>query len=201
MSPTDRDRLLAHDYDGIEEYDNPLPSWWSWLFVATIVFSVGYYLYYQIGPGPSLIAHYEQEMREYAQQQAKLAPPAGAAGVSEVTLRALMKDAKAMAAGKEMFAVRCVPCHGPQGQGIIGPNLTDDYWLHGRTLLDIRRTIHDGIPDKGMIPWKDQLRPAEIDAMTAYVATLYGTKPPNPKPPQGVNGKGEAAPEAPTAAK
>jgi cytochrome c oxidase cbb3-type subunit 3 len=168
MSPTDRDRLLAHDNDGIEEYDNPLPSWWSRLFVATIVFSVGYYLYYQIGPGPSLIAQYEQEMREHAQQQAALAPPAGAAGVSEDTLLALTKDPKAMAAGKQMFAVRCVPCHGPQGQGIIGPNLTDDYWLHGRTLLDIRRTIHDGIPDKGMIPWKDQLKPTEIDAMTAY---------------------------------
>jgi cytochrome c oxidase cbb3-type subunit 3 len=199
MSPTDRDRLLDHDYDGIQEYDNPLPGWWSWLFVATIVFSVGYYLYYQIGPGPSLIAQYEQEMREHAQQQASLAPAAAPAGVGEDTLRALTKDAKAVAAGKEMFAVRCMPCHGPEGQGVIGPNLTDDYWLHGGTLVDIRRTIHDGIPDKGMIPWKDQLKPAEIDAITAYVATLHGTKPPNPKPPQGVNSKGETAPETPAA--
>ena len=197
MSPTDPDRLLSHDYDGIQEYDNPLPSWWNWLFLATIVFSVGYYLYYQLGPGPSLIAQYEQEMREHTQQQAKLALPAGVGGVSEDSLRALMKDAKAMAAGKEMFAVRCMPCHGPEGQGIIGPNLTDDYWLHGRTLADIRRTIHDGIPDKGMIPWKDQLKPTEIDAMTAYVATLSGTKPANAKPPQGVNSKGEVAPDAP----
>ena len=202
MSPTDRDRLLEHDYDGIKEYDNPLPGWWSWIFVATIVFSLGYYLYYQVGPGPSVIALYEAEMREYAQQQAKAAPaPGEAGGAGEERLRALMKDAKAMTAGKEMFAVRCMPCHGPQGQGIIGPNLTDDYWLHGSTLADIRRTIHDGVPDKGMIPWKDQLKPEEIDAMAAYVATLHGTNPPNPKPPQGVNSKGEAAPEAPTAGK
>ena len=201
MSPSDRDRLLEHDYDGIKEYDNPLPGWWSWIFVATIVFSAGYYLYYQIGPGPSVIAQYEREMSEYAQQQARLAPPAGAAGAGEDALRALMKDGRTMAAGKEMFAVRCMPCHGPEGQGIIGPNLTDDYWLHGRTLVDIRRTIHDGIPDKGMIPWKDQLKPAEIDTVTAYVGTLAGTNPPNPTPPQGVDSKGQAAPDAPTASK
>jgi cytochrome c oxidase cbb3-type subunit 3 len=199
MSPSDRDRLLEHDYDGIKEYDNPLPSWWSWIFVVTIAFSVGYWLYYQIGPGPSLIAEYEQEMREHAALQAKLAPVA-AGGPSEDRLRALMKDGPVMASAREIFATRCVPCHGPQGQGIIGPNLTDDYWLHGSALVDIRKTINDGVVEKGMIPWKDQLKPAEIDAMAAYVATLRGTNPPNPKPPQGVNGKGEVAPEAPTAA-
>ena len=77
-----------------------------------------------------------------------------------------------MASAKEIFTTRCVPCHGPEGQGIIGPNLTDDYWLHGSTLAAIRKTISDGVLEKGMIPWKDQLKPAEIDAMTAYVATL-----------------------------
>jgi cytochrome c oxidase cbb3-type subunit 3 len=199
MSPTERDRLLEHDYDGIKEYDNPLPSWWSWIFVATIVFSLGYWGYYQVGPGPSLIAEYEQEMSEQAARLAKLAPAAGA-GPSEESLRALMKDGKVMASAKEIFATRCVPCHGPQGQGIIGPNLTDDYWLHGNTLVAIRKTISDGVIEKGMIPWKDQLKPAEVDAMAAYVATLQGTKPANPKPPQGVNGKGEVAPEVPAAA-
>jgi cytochrome c oxidase cbb3-type subunit 3 len=199
MSPTERDRLLEHDYDGIKEYDNPLPSWWSWIFVATIVFSLGYWGYYQIGPGPSVIADYEQEMSEQAARLAKLAP-AASNGASEESLRALMKDGTMMASAKEIFATRCVPCHGPQGQGIIGPNLTDDYWLHGSTLVAIRKTISDGVIEKGMIPWKDQLKPAEVDAMAAYVATLQGTKPANPKPPQGVNGKGEVAPEAPAAA-
>jgi cytochrome c oxidase cbb3-type subunit 3 len=200
MSQNDRDRLLEHDYDGIKEYDNPLPSWWSWIFVATIAFSIGYWAYYQIGPGPSLIADYEHEMREHAALQAKLAP-ATAGGPSEEKLRALMKDTRVMASAREIFATRCMPCHGPQGQGVIGPNLTDDYWLHGSTLVDIRKTINDGVVEKGMIPWKDQLKPAEIDAMAAYVVTLRGSNPPNPKPPQGVNSKGEAAPEAPTAGK
>lgn len=199
MSQGERDRLLEHEYDGIKEYDNPLPSWWSWIFVATIVFSLGYWGYYQIGPGPSLIAEYEQEMAEQAARLAKLAPAAGA-GAGEESLRAMTRDAKMMASAKEIFTTRCVPCHGPEGQGIIGPNLTDDYWLHGRTLVDIRKTISDGVIEKGMIPWKDQLKPAEIDAMAAYVATLSGTKPANPKPPQGVNSKGETAPEAPPAA-
>ncbi len=128
---SDRDRLLAHEYDGIEEYDNPLPGWWSWLFVATIVFSLGYYVYYQLGPGPTIIAQYEEEARAAAAQQARLAP--AAAGASEDQLRALAKDARAMAAAKEVFATRCAVCHGPEGQGLIGPNLTDDYWLHGGT--------------------------------------------------------------------
>jgi cytochrome c oxidase cbb3-type subunit 3 len=111
-------------------------------------------------------------------------------------LRALARDARAVAGAREIFATRCMPCHGPQGQGVIGPNLTDDYWIHGRTLVDIRRIISEGVPDKGMVPWKDQLKPDEIDALAAYVSTLAGTNPPNPKPPQGVNGKGEAAPAA-----
>jgi cytochrome c oxidase cbb3-type subunit 3 len=106
-----------------------------------------------------------------------------------------------MAASKEIFAVRCMPCHGAEGQGIIGPNLTDDYWMHGRTLAEIRRTINDGRPNEGMIPWKDQLKPTEIDTLTAYVGALAGTNPPNPKPPQGVDSKGQAAPDAPTASK
>ena len=199
MSPSDRDRILDHEYDEIKEYDNPLPGWWSWLFVATIVFSLGYWGYYQLGPGPSLIAEYEAEMKEHAARQAALAP-ASADGASEESLRALMKDAKAMGAAKESFATRCMPCHGPQGQGIIGPNLTDDYWLHGGTLVAIRKTISDGVIEKGMIPWKDQLKPAEIDAMAAYVLTLQGSNPPNPKAPQGMNSKGQVAPEAPTAA-
>ena len=195
---SDRDRLLGHDYDGIAEYDNPLPGWWTWLFVATIAFSVGYYAYYQLGPGPSVVAQYDDEMRAAAARQAA-APVAATSG--EDALKALAGNAQAMASAKEIFATRCMPCHGPEGQGLIGPNLTDDYWLHGSTLPEIRHTISEGVIEKGMVPWKDQLKPEELDAIAAYVGTLRGTHPPNPKPPQGVNAKGEAAPEPPTAGK
>jgi cytochrome c oxidase cbb3-type subunit 3 len=195
---SDRDRKLDHSYDGIEEYDNPLPGWWSWIFVATIVFSVGYYAYYQLGPGPTILAQYEAEMQVAEAQQARLAAAGG--GISEASLRALAQDARAMAAAKEVFATRCMPCHGPEGQGLIGPNLTDEYWKHGGTLVDIRRTIHDGVPEKGMVPWKDQLKPDELSAVAAYIATLAGTKPPNPKPPEGVTPDGRPAPGASAAA-
>jgi cytochrome c oxidase cbb3-type subunit 3 len=179
----DRDRLLGHEYDGIREYDNPLPGWWVWIFIATIVFSGGYYGWYQLGPGQTVIAEYEEEVRLAAERVPQ--PVAGATAVSDDVLAALQKDAKTMASAKEVFASRCAACHGPEGQGIIGPNLTDDYWLHGGQLTAIRKVIAEGVPAKGMVPWKDQLKPGEIDAVTAYVASLRGTHPSNPKPPQG----------------
>ena len=182
MSDNDRDRLMSHGYDGIQEYDNPLPGWWVWIFWVTIVFSLGYWAYYQLGPGPSVVAVYEAEMREAAARQ-PAAPAAGA--VSDQTLLALQKSAGAMAKGKEIFAGKCMPCHGDRGQGIVGPNLTDDYWVHGGRPSEVYRTITEGVPEKGMVPWKTQLSPDEIAAVTAYVGTLRGTNPPNPKAPEG----------------
>lgn len=193
MSSDDSDRLLAHEYDGIEEYDNPLPGWWVWIFWGTIAFSLGYWVYYEVGPGPSVVAQYEADVRAATARTARLAP---GGAVTDEAIVALEKDARVMASAKEIFAARCLACHGPQGQGLIGPNLTDDYWLHGGRPTEILRTIAEGVPDKGMVPWKDQLKPEELSAMAAYVRSLAGTNPPNPKPPQGVNSKGERAPEA-----
>jgi cytochrome c oxidase cbb3-type subunit 3 len=99
-----------------------------------------------------------------------------------------------MASAKEIFVTRCAACHGAQGQGIIGPNLTDEYWLHGGRPTEILHTITYGEPQAGMIPCKDQLKPEELAAMAAYVLTLQGTKPANGKAPDGVNAKGERAP-------
>ena len=182
MSNDDRDRLMTHGYDGIREYDNPLPGWWVWIFWATIVFSLGYWAWYQIGPGPSVVAVYEAEMREAA-ARAPAAPAPGTVG--DQSLVALQKNAGALAKGKEIFVGRCVPCHGDRGQGIVGPNLTDDYWLHGGRPSEIYHTITEGVPEKGMVPWKSMLSPEEIAAVTAYVMSLHGTAPPNPKPPEG----------------
>jgi cytochrome c oxidase cbb3-type subunit 3 len=179
----ERDRLLGHDADGIEEYDNPLPGWWVGIFWLTIVFSVGYWGWYELGPGPSIHTAYEAEMRQAAEREARLAAAAGTP--TEAALVALGRDAQRMAAARATFETRCAACHGPQGQGIIGPNLTDDYWIHGGGLLQVRAVIENGVPEKGMVPWKGALSPPEIDAVTAYVASLRGTAPPNPKPPQG----------------
>jgi cytochrome c oxidase cbb3-type subunit 3 len=191
MSDDDRDRLMSHGYDGIREFDNPLPGWWVWIFWATIVFSLGYWAYYQIGPGPSDVAVYEAEMREAAARQ-PVATSSG--GVTDQALLVLQKNPGAMAKGKEIFAGRCVPCHGDRGQGIVGPNLTDDFWLHGGRPSEIYHTITEGVPEKGMVPWKTQLSPEEIAAVTAYVGTLHGTNPPNPKPPEGQKVAADGAP-------
>jgi len=177
------DRLLGHEYDGIREYDNPLPGWWVWIFVATIVFSGGYWAWYEAGPGTTVIAQYEADVRQAAARAAQ--QPGAVAAADEDALRRLQKDAAAMAAAQAVYASRCAACHGPEGQGVIGPNLTDDYWLHGGSLTAIRRTIADGVPDKGMVPWKEQLKPTELEAVAAYVGRLRGTNPPNQKPPQG----------------
>lgn len=183
MDRRDDDRTLGHAYDGIEEYDNPLPSWWVWIFWATIVFSVGYYGYYQLGPGPSILAEYEAESQALAARVAAATPRV--AGVSDESIAAVARDAGAMAKARETFTTRCAPCHGPAAQGIVGPNLTDEYWLHGGRPGDIVKTITDGVPDKGMIPWKGQLSPQEIQALAAWIGTLAGSNPANPKPPQG----------------
>ena len=194
MDRTDRDRLLDHEYDGIEEYDNPLPGWWVWVFWATIVFSGVYVAFYHVGPGPSVIGQYEDDARLAAERAAKQTAAAGT--VSEDVLAVLQRNPGAMTQAKQIFGARCAACHGDRGQGIIGPNLTDDFWLHGHTLTDIYRIIREGVPEKGMVPWKDQLQPAELSAVAAFVGTLRGTNPPGPKPPQGIDGAGVPAPEA-----
>jgi cytochrome c oxidase cbb3-type subunit 3 len=181
MSDNDRDRLMSHGYDGIQEYDNPLPGWWVWIFWVTIVFSLVYWAYYQLGPGPSIVAQYEEEMKAVAERQ----PKTLASAMTDASLVALEKDASVMAKAKDIFATRCAPCHGDRGQGIVGPNLADEYWMHGGRLTEIYKTISEGVPEKGMVPWKTQLSPAEIGAMAAFVGTLRGTKPPNPKPAEG----------------
>jgi cytochrome c oxidase cbb3-type subunit 3 len=183
MKERDADRTLGHAYDGIEEYDNPLPGWWVWIFVATIVFSAGYYAYYQLGPGPSIVAQYEAESRALAERAAATAPRPAVA--TDEAILALRRDAAAMAKAKETFATRCAPCHGAAGQGIVGPNLTDEFWLHGGRAVEIVKTITDGVPEKGMIPWKDQLSPEEIKALAAWIGTLAGSNPANGKPPEG----------------
>lgn len=190
------DELLDHDYDGIKEYDNPLPRWWLWLFYGTIAFAVIYSPYILLGFGPSSAEEYRQEVaavKTPASPAMPMAPHAEGephvAVAPPLTGPSLERNAAAIAAGKEIFTANCVPCHGPQGQGVIGPNLTDTYWLHGGKYADIVNTITVGVPDKGMISWKATLNPEKIRQVAAYVKSLKGTNPPNPKPPQGVETK------------
>src|SRR3982751_4520365 len=120
------DKLLDHAYDGIHEYDNPLPRWWVWIFAGSFFFSIAYFFHYHVsGNGESVAAAYEADMREAREAEAKatLGQP-----ITEESLGKLMSDAQLMNDAKALFALRCSPCHGDHAQGVIGPNLTDSAW-------------------------------------------------------------------------
>jgi cytochrome c oxidase cbb3-type subunit 3 len=178
----EEDRLLDHEYDGIKEYDNPLPRWWLWIFYATIVFVPLYYVFPgRLGENGGNVAEYEASVAEYRATQ-----PAAPTVTSGETLLALSKDREALEEGKEVFAKNCVACHGADGGGVIGPNLTDNAWIHGGAPSAIRNTVVVGVLAKGMPGWERLLKPEELDQVVAYVISLQGTKPATPKAPEGI---------------
>lgn len=173
--------LLDHEADGIRELDNNLPRWWVWLFNLSIGFAVIYLVYYHvIGTGKIQAAEYTREM--------EVGDKIKAVAVSrfEGTLTSLqpLSDQVALAQGLQTFKTLCAPCHREDGGGLVGPNLTDDYWIHGSNFTDNLKVIWNGIPDKGMVTWKGVLKPADIHSVASYIYTLRGTKPPNPKLPE-----------------
>jgi cytochrome c oxidase cbb3-type subunit 3 len=178
-----QDDLLDHSYDGIQEYDNPLPRWWLAIFWATIVFAPLYVLYFHFGGGMLATERYDEAMIAFFDKQAEQLLAVGEIG--EGTLVDLMADQSMMNGGRKVFQSKCATCHGMFGEGGIGPNLTDEYWLHGGQLMDVYKTVREGVPSKGMLAWERQLRPAQLMAVSAYVGTLLGNQTPNPKAAQG----------------
>ena len=181
----DDDRLLDHDYDGIREYDNPLPRWWLLIFWVSIAWSVVYAvnLIPGVGSGPGRARQYESEM---AAAREKYGDPAAlAAAVDDSTVEAAAADAVQLAAGRETFMATCAVCHREDAGGNIGPNLTDEFWIHGGRPAQIHSTIALGVPDKGMPAWNAVLKPDQVLAVSAYVRSVRGTHPKDPKEPQG----------------
>ncbi len=181
---TDEALLLHHEYDGIREYDNPMPFWWKGLFALTIAYSVGYlYWYHGGGPGRSDHEVYAADLRELE------AVRAGAAQeevvLDEAALTALAKDPAVVATGQAVFVKHCVSCHADDGRGLVGPNLTDRFQIHGATRLDLHHTISAGVPEKGMLAWGAVLPPAEVNAATVWVIRLRGTDAPAGKAAEG----------------
>ncbi len=179
----EQDIMLDHDYDGIRELDNTLPPWWKYSFYISIVWSVFYLGYYYIGGGPSGLDEYKTEV-----QQAKIAVEEynkkNALNVDEHNIT--MADASGVAAGMEIFKTNCTACHGNVGEGNgVGPNLTDDYWLHSGSISDIFKSVKYGWPAKGMKSWQSDLSPVQIKNVVSYIHSLHGSNPPNAKAPQG----------------
>ena len=174
--------LLDHNYDGIQELDNNLPRWWVWLFYITIFYAAGYLVYYHVtGSGDLQAAEYTREMKSGEQLKA------AAMGKFESGMATLQpaSDAAVLEIGRQTYAKYCAPCHRVDGGGLVGPNLTDDYWIHGSNYTDTVKVIWDGVPAKGMITWKTVLKPDQIQSVASYIYTLRGAKLATPgKPPE-----------------
>jgi cytochrome c oxidase cbb3-type subunit 3 len=173
--------LLDHEYDGIREYDNPMPRWWKNLFWATIVFSILYVI--NIGPmgsGRGRIAQYEEEMAAARARQ-----PAAAQVLDDARLAAMAKDPQVLALGRQTFAQSCAACHRADGGGLIGPNLTDGSWLHGGRPTEVLHVVQSGVLAKGMPAWEKVLKPDQVAAVSAYVATLRDAPAKDGKQPEG----------------
>ncbi|MDO8367212.1 MAG: cbb3-type cytochrome c oxidase N-terminal domain-containing protein [Saprospiraceae bacterium] len=183
---------LDHNYDGIRELDNHLPPWWVNMFILTVIWSVGYMWYYHWGGnGLNQADEYKKDVAAAKKEIAiALAGKASEIDESNVTL---LTDASAIGEGELIYKSVCVACHGAKGEGTVGPNFTDEYWIHGGGIKDLFKTIKYGVPDKGMIAWAAQLKPADMQKVASYILTLKGTNPPNPKDPQGAIWKEEAA--------
>ncbi len=176
--------LMDHAYDGIQEYDNPMPGWWLTVFWASIVFAGGYWVWFHVAPwGGTPERAYQRELAEYNGKKA-LREAAEAANVDEATLARESRDPKTVEHGKQIFKTRCASCHTEDGHGLIGPNLTDDFQIHGSTRMDIYNTVSNGAPGTAMLAWGEQMPATDVLAASAFVITLRHTNIPG-KEPQG----------------
>ena len=172
---------VIHSVDGIEEYDNKLPNWWLFTLYGAIAFSAVYWFSYH---SFSFLKH---PFEVYLADKKSATPDQGSdtGPVTAESLTAASKDPATVDQGKQIFMQNCVACHSANGGGGVGPNLTDDYWLHGGAPDKIFNTISHGVPDKGMQSWAPVLGPVRTKAVAAYVYTLHGTNVAGGKAPQG----------------
>ncbi|WP_374541229.1 cbb3-type cytochrome c oxidase N-terminal domain-containing protein [Flavobacterium sp.] len=199
----EKDMLLDHDYDGIKELDNVLPPWWVGLFYATVIFALVYLVRFHIMGDYNQDEEFVTEMKiadAKVEEYKKTAPD-----LMDKEKVTLLTDAGDIAAGKTLFDANCVACHRPDGGGAIGPNLTDKFWINGGGIKNVFNTIMEGgRPGKGMVPWKESIKPSDIQKIASYVLSLQGTNPKDPKPtePEAKEWKedGAAAPATETSA-
>lgn len=171
------------EYDGIKELDNPLPPWLKYIFYITIIISFTYLMRLVVFKDDTIIQKKEYS-KEMAVARAKTEVAVKAEAVQSAA--APMTQEQILAGGKTTFDKICYVCHGKFGEGLVGPNFTDDYWIHGNRPEDLKKVITDGVIDKGMLSYKSQLSNKQIDQVIAYILSLHGTNPPNQKAPQGV---------------
>jgi cytochrome c oxidase cbb3-type subunit 3 len=180
----EKDIILAHAHDGIYELDNDLPPWWLALFYGGVVFAFVFIGYTHFSSyGQTNVEEYEASIKAAEIQIAKhLSGQANLVDESNVTM---LEDKGGISQGAKIYKERCVACHGALGEGGIGPNMTDEYWLHGGGIKDVFKTVKYGVSGKGMQAWKDDLTASQMHQVSSFILTLQGTNPPNGKEKQG----------------
>jgi cytochrome c oxidase cbb3-type subunit III len=174
MSEYKPNQVRDHTFDGISEFDNRLPNWWLFILYASIVFSIGYWVVYHTLSLKDLpMAKYENEMQMALELQLA---QMGGQEMTDEGLELIVSMPARVATGSVLFTQYCVVCHLADGQGLVGPNLTDRYWVHGGKPTDIMRTVTDGVPDKGMVAWGNLLGPTNVQNVVAHVMTLRNTE-------------------------
>lgn len=180
----EEDVMLDHDYDGIKELDNVLPPWWVGLFYITVIFSIVYLVRFHVigdyNQDEEFVAEMQKKDKE-VEEYLKTAPD-----LMNAEKATLLADAASLEEGKAIFTQNCVACHKADGGGSIGPNLTDKFWILGGGIKNVFNTISEGgRSGKGMVPWKESLKPTEIQKVASYVLSLQGTNPTDAKPAEG----------------
>jgi cytochrome c oxidase cbb3-type subunit III len=180
----EKDLVMEHTYDGIAELDNPTPPWFMYLFYSSILIAIVYlFVFHVVGDGKVMTTEYAEEIA-VAEKANEIYMKKFANAVNENNVTVLT-DAKSVEDGSKIYAKNCVACHGDKGQGGVGPNLTDEYWLHGGATKNIFHTLTEGVPEKGMISWKKTLNPIQIQHLVSFLSRFQGTNPENGKAPQG----------------
>lgn len=191
----EKDLMLPEKYDNIAELDNPVPAWFNVLFGGTVAFAVIYMMIYFVWKvGDFQEVEYDKEV-QYASIQQEMYLKQIASLIDEKNVKQTT-DKKALAEGEKIFLSNCASCHGKKLEGGVGPNLTDQYWLHGGDINQVFVSIKKGIPTKGMIAWEKKLNPLQIQNVSSYVLKMQGTNPPNAKEPQGEKVVAKAAKKA-----
>jgi len=192
----DYEDKVLHELDGIKEYDNPMPGWLMAIWWGSLLFAAGYLMFYALRFGEGTLEAEYRAQTENAVTSVQayfdanpLVPP------SPAQLLAGAKNTAVVGMGEARFARSCAACHGDHAQGLIGPNLTDDRWIHGGTVEQIFQTVAKGWPSKGMPPWGRTLNPDELAALVSYLRSLQGSLPANPRPAEGDPVSPEPLPE------
>jgi cytochrome c oxidase cbb3-type subunit 3 len=179
----DDELIENHEYDGIQEYDNPMPGWWTWLFIITVIWAAVYFVAINMG----YINTYEEDLAEGQQEitalrdQNQIDNPA----VDAQMLAAAAGDAERVSEGEAVYKQTCASCHGQKGEGLIGPNLTDEFWIHGGSKMDVYKVVAEGVSANGMPAWEGVISQDEMVDVVAYIDSIQGTDPAGAKEAQG----------------